>query len=396
VPLLLRLAAGEAARKGTEPPPIELRSAAAEAVIPLVGPAELPALAKLAADPEMRVRLAAVVALGRIGTPATRELERALDDPHERVAAAACMGLPDDAQVSNPRRLVALAYDVARPLAARACGVQLGRRLAAMGSSPARTALVARLLEGDWRSQLRPGVARALLDAGVPAATQAGLRALLTDPALHRPTSLEAAPLVPVDLPAAIARAESAPPPVQDPAALRAAYGALLGGDDASTALADLLVEHPLMPRLLGDTAPASAAAVDDGRARLLDEVAPQLAALARRPRDRDPTARALAITLASERATSLKVLLEALARGTDRRTALVALSGPRARVLGADDADAMAPLVRAAFSAPDWRERRAALACVRRQPELERRLVNETRRLKDDTNALVSQLAPD
>ncbi|MEO6951504.1 MAG: tetratricopeptide repeat protein, partial [Polyangia bacterium] len=381
-PLLLRLAAGEAARKGSEPPPIELRTAAAEAAVALVSVAEIPKLLSLAADPEQRIRLAAVVALGRLAKQDTRAaaaVEHALSDGHQNVVAAACLALPPENSMKAPLELVHTALDEARPLAARACAMLLADRLATLDAST-KAELVTRAAK---LPRLSIGVARALLATDDPRSIERGLLSLLDEPALHRaPVTVPPATL---DLAAATSAREARSLPPRDPETLTTAWLHLLAGDQAAVALADLLVEVPLAPRLVaGDDH-------EGARAQLLERGAAQLARLATSP---SSTLRALAIALASETAPGLATVEAALQRKDDRRAALSALAEPRAVSLSGVDAERLVPALRGALDSSDWRERRAALSAIARQPELRTRLAAETARLARDDNGLVAALA--
>ena len=382
-PLLLRLAAGEAASKASEPPAIELRTAAAEAAVGLVGAADVPRLVALAADPEQRIRLAAVVALGRLarGDPrAAAAIDRGLLDGHQNVVAAACLAEPPEHVLGAgaEQALVRLSFDEARPLAARACATLLADRVPMLEAS-LRDELVTRA-----RSQprLSVGLARALLASGNAQSMERGLKSLLAEPSLHRtPGTAQSATL---DLAAAVSAREARSTPPRDAEPLVEAWLRALASDAAAVVLADLLVDVPLAPRLVsGDRQPST----------VLVERA--VAALAQLAVSREPSVRALALATASQSAAGVPVVEAALARSDeDRRAALLSLADGRAASLSAAVADRLVPALRRALASVDWRERRAALACVGRQPELKTRLTGEMARLTSDDNGLVAALA--
>lgn len=382
-PLLLRLAAGEAARRGSEPPPIELRTAAAEAAVSLVGVAEIPKLVALAADPEQRIRVAAVLALGRLAKDDARAdgaIEHALLDGHQSVVAAACLAIPPGHPVKAPLQLTTIALDEARPLAARACSALLADR-AMLSDAPEDDLLV---VGAKGRPRLSIGIARALLAGAEASSVERGLLSLLAEPALHRAAPVPAPPAT-LDLAEAIAAREARSLPPRHPDAIEGAWLRLLASDDAEVALADLLVDVPLAPRLIAGDGHEAA------RAELVERAATQLARLATSYK---APVRALAIALASETATCLPVIEAALQRNNDRRAALHALAGPRAAPLSAVVAQRFVPALRSALASVDWRQRRAALLAVARHPELRTRLVAETERLASDENGLVAGLA--
>ena len=394
--LLLRVAAGEAARQGAEPAPADVRIAAAESAAWLATREDLPRIERLAGDPEQRVRVAAGTALARLAAEprARARLALLVDDDHDRVAAVACLGLLEAAEPIAPAtraRLAVRALDAAHPLGARACAAALAREA---DRDPRAASLPAGLLRDRAAgtapaTPLLAGHVRALLASGDPEPARAALAAALGDPALRQALLGGAAGRGPpragasVDLPAWLARAEAATP-LRDGRALTAAVRALLRDGDAEPVLADLILPDGLLARLAGRDGAA--------RAELIDAMVPELARLAGAAPDAG-AARRLALSLLAERAAGLGALELALQHG-DRRAALLALAEPRAAALDAEAAARLAPVVRAALAAAGWRERLAALASLDRQPTLGALLGPERLALAGDANPFVAEAA--
>ncbi len=395
-PLLLRLAAGEAARRGGSAPSIELRSLAANSAVGLVTERDVPQLTRLAQDPEQRLRLAAAVGLARLQqkneqAPAiAAALSALVRDGHDLVRTAACLALanvpPAYAWPHWPTLLTAVA-SAEKPLSQRACAVALARRFE-LGLEPAADKLLQALqakLEGAPPPQV-PGYWRVLL-ATEPAGSlrvNGALLSLLRDEAIPRP-GIAAEPNV-TDVAGWLASRETlraaGPAPerrarrgdvvrgvlvnelVRGLTTIRPAASLEAPVDAVDRILADLLSSDPLLPVLAADPGQS----LEASRAALLD----QLLAGLQRVVD-DPTAgrHAPALLLCAERPDGLRVIASVLGSpksASDRVAALHALG--TSRPVPVSMLERLKPLVQKSLQG-SWRERREALAAWRLHPEL-------------------------
>ncbi len=192
VPLLLRLAAGEAARHGADPVPADLRAAAAEAASWLVTREDLHRIVHLADDPEQRVRLAAVVALSRLAPMpgALEKIAAMVNDAHERVSAGACLALAESSSALPPKAwsdAAARAIDPTWSVAEHACAAAVARHVE---REPSAHALVDTWFDKLGHDAQPPGLTagqvRALLAAGQAEPARWALAAALRDAGLRR------------------------------------------------------------------------------------------------------------------------------------------------------------------------------------------------------------------
>ncbi len=402
-PLLLRLAAGETARRGGEPPSGELRIAAAQAAIALTPAREIGRVIKLGGDREHKIRLAAALTLARhVREPlAITQLVLMLNDEHARVASAACLALADAPTAawatSGPvwEKLTTLALDETAPERARACGVPLARRveqapdaarpllgrLAALPHpSPGLTRV---LLASEDRVAVAASLARALADA----ALRGALVGPMDEAPLARPSSfLEPSAWLVRHL--IDAERIAGPRTARSVELVTEAAIDQLHSSSAASVLADLAAQRPLLAHLAAGTGEPDA--VPRAREALIDRAIPALSELATTA----GPGRWLALGLLGERPAGLAALSRALAQPTTRRAALAALADPRAARVGADAAAAFLAPLKSALRATDWRERRSALGCLARHPSLDAALEAERRGLARDPNPLVAEAA--
>jgi tetratricopeptide (TPR) repeat protein len=315
-------------------------------------------LEKLAAAPDGRLRAAAVWALGRVASARdVALLSRALRDPRAEVAALACLGLGRARGAQATAVLASVAGDVARPVPVRRAALA---GLGAAADPAATTTLLAVARAGD------DGLAQAALLALGARRDRRALPALLEGAMLARAPVADAAR-------AALDLWASGKPTPDEAAAIEGARLDLDGllnhletppaGGDASTLWRDdPRIVAGLLSKALGDGPERRLAALaaldgrDDGPGlgRLVGaEVEPLPRATAASvaaigSATRDAVATRLDDELAEVRAAALRILAKAGdARASARRVALAAAGG------GAERATALAIARRWAATAP-------------------------------------------
>jgi tetratricopeptide (TPR) repeat protein len=305
-------------------------------------------LEKLASASDGRLRAAAVWALGRTGAAGDTSLfPRALRDARADVAAFACLGLGRARTAGAESVLAGVARDVTRPIVVRRAAIA---GLGASHDPAATTALLAVARGGD------DALSRAALLALAARRDRRALPALLEDALLARPPVSEAAQL------ALDAWAAGAPTPDEaaavegtrlDPEALLAALEPAPSGADASVLwrddarpiaglLVDALRDGPERRRAAlaaldsRDDGPGLGPLVAPGAAPLGPATASAVVAVA--ALSRDAVAARLDDDVAALRAAALRVLAKlGDARVTPRRVAAAASGGAEERAAALD-----------------------------------------------------------
>ena len=370
---------------------VELREEAALAAAEVATARELPLLAKLYAEPEKQLRVAAVYGFGRIADKrAVASLVSALDDGAVDVQAIACVALGAHASGRALDAMIAHGKpaDARKPETRIGCAFGLGAAalrdkepLSTGERAAVRAALAATLGEGAdevqraaaWAlgavggDEARPPLVRAVFvkrdEVRRTAALALGNQSQLGKRAAHALPPPERgddgldvrATLASLTQQASMPAAGAATTPVVDRVA---------DVDAVAAALADALARHrDVVVRALDDVA----AARDESEAALWPRIAPSVRPLATHA---DPAVRARVAKLAA-RNDDVELLASLLVDKTRavRLAALEALAA--APSVPRPSRAQLTPLVERALHSTDWLERRAAVLAAVPHPEL-------------------------